>query len=1414
MTCPFCNLAAPPTAENTHAVAFRDAYPVSEGHTLVIPRRHVPGWFDATRAEQLAMLDLVERVKDELDASHAPDGYNIGINAGEAAGQTVMHLHVHVIPRYRGDVDDPAGGVRFVIPERGDYRNPGRLPRTTRHPRLARGGVQDPFLAHLAPLLAHATDVRLLSAFVRASGVRAIASRIEAALERGAHVRVLTGDYLHLTQAEALHPLLDLARATEDDERHPGLLELRIVEVDALEGSSRSFHPKAWLLAGPGFQTAFVGSSNLSHAALHDGVEWNLRVDRRLDAAATAEVFSGYEALWATARPVDEAWLATYTERARHTQRELPFDVEHDDGPPPQPHQVQEEALEALRMSRQDGRDRALVVMATGLGKTWLAAFDLDALRQELGRVPRTLWLAHRKELLVQAARTVRRIFPTERFGWLLGEHESPVGDIVFASVQKLSKPARLASIPADTFDVIVVDEVHHAAAESYKRVLAHFEARFRLGLTATPARADARDILGPFDDHVAYEADIGVGIRIDPPRLVPFAYFGIADTTDYAPIPWRNRRFDADVLAQAMQTQERMDQLWRAWEAHPGERTLVFCCSIAHARFVAGWLSDKQVSAVAVHSGPESEDRTDALTRLGEGELAALCTVDLFNEGIDVPLVDRVVMLRPTESPVVFLQQLGRGLRVAAGKQRLTVIDFVGNHHMFLDRVRLVLNLLPSDRPIPVSALLQDAPLELPSGCSVDFELEAIELLRKLLPSGEGHAVKRAYRELRASHGERPLAGELARLGLNPNADRIRREHGTWLGFVESEGDLAPDELDTWRRHGTWFTALHTTSMTKCFKMVVLQVLVEADGLAEGMDEAELATRCHALLCRSPELFADLEGVSALPDPRHPAPDAWLRYWRGNPIAAWCRGGWFRRRDGRFEPTFQLGPAELEPFSRLTAELVDWRLVQYRRRRRDERASMGKAFTCKLITNKRHPILKLPDRARFPELPEGEHDVRVQAGRFWRFRFVKYYVNVAHPVGSQENQLGDLLREWFGVDAGQPGTDHRVRFTPAPDGWLVEPLESENAHVIALPVRGRLPAFPVKEMAAGYIEAAVTGRVEPAESVVLPGSFGEREFAMRVHGTSMSDPATPERSIEDGDWLVMRWSQGVGAEAVLDRVVLVERGNDEGATHLVKRLVRTAHGVVLRSYNPEVGDQPWTSADQPLAVLRRRVRPTDIAPEIGASADSIAELLGLSEEPSGGASRVDGHLVLALDRPGQAKSPVSVVVEGFRPRASEPAYVVVQCDEGWVYRGVARQSGQEWTLPELDFATWVALRPEGKRTGLSRPLPALWAQAARDLVASLMRAIGPGGTVGDGVRTLTIVERAPRGGLVVRSERAQASRTVSLLDIGWVLFAVDRYGERVDEAMVNVCRYLEGTPRASTRWIDTGNALVLVHGA
>jgi superfamily II DNA or RNA helicase/diadenosine tetraphosphate (Ap4A) HIT family hydrolase/SOS-response transcriptional repressor LexA len=1291
MTSPFLTIPESAwVAANDLSFAIRDKFPVSTGHTLFIPKRLIATWFEATPEEQQALFALVEEVKRELDASNPkPDGYNIGINVGDAAGQTVHHLHVHLIPRYRGDVEDPRGGIRHVIPGKGNYLASRPAP-------LVTGGREDPFLAHILPLVAEAEDIGIISAFVQESGLSVLRDSLWSAMqretqERRAKVRLITGDYLGITQVTALEQLLDWMASSGE------AFEARIVETARLPPGSTSFHPKSWVFAALSFGTAFVGSSNVSRSALGAGIEWNYRVERHRDPEGWQRITSAFEQWWQKARPFDASWVAEYARRVDAAVKSgvaLPLPPGEEDAdeipPTPQPHDIQQSALKALSDDRAAGRKRACVVLATGLGKTLLAAFDVAAWAQTKGRLPRVLLLAHREELLQQAANTFRRVlrssWPGLRIGWCVGSQEDFSGDVVVASVQKVSQPDMLDRLAHERFDYVIVDEVHHAAAPSYRRILSKLDPQFLLGLTATPERADGGDVLGLFDDNVAFRADLGEGIHRN--LLVPFAYFGLKDDIDYANIPWRNQRFDPAELARAVETEQRMERLWAAWNEHKGRRTLVFCCSVTHAEFAAKWLKARGVRAEAVHSGATSYPRETALSELRDGRLDALCTVDLFNEGVDLPEIDRVVMLRPTESPVIFLQQLGRGLRKADGKAELTVIDFVGNDRIFLERVRTLLTLASRARSHePVRRWLESGRAELPEGCRVEVELEAKNLLKHFIPSN-GSEIERVFDELFAARGTRPTIGELFRMGLSPRALRMKTQVG-WFEFLASKSALTPEERQVLDIARDWLDSFEKTQRQKSFKLVTVQSLIEADRLLQGMPVVELAARSHDLLVRSPELFSDIENVAEVKNPRNPNPGAWLTYWKDNPINAWTReSSLFKLTDGTFTPRIRVPESLHEAFTNMTAELVDYRLAEYRASKRSlanadsqrsDSATSEFVFEGKVILSGKKPIIIFSGKE---SRPIGETLVELPNGKRWLFRFVKVACNVAHPVGSATNELPDLLRSWFGPAAGQKSTTFYVRFTQLNGEWNVAPVQPVGAQIIPFPSRSRIVAYPDLRAAAGAAKNGTTPDALTAEEIALPHSVKNVDglFAVRASGDSMDGG---EKPIRDGDWLIMRYARGASAASLLNRVVLVETPDEQdGFRYQLKRLVKTDTGWRLQSDNPARPSFEANETTTPIAVLADIISPEKVAPAIGTklSEESFREIFNVAAGPRTG--RINGHLFIEIDDRSLPSNHRLNAPELDR-RPGETAFVLSRGLNDWTYLGFARWSEAEgaWLL-------------------------------------------------------------------------------------------------------------------------------------
>jgi superfamily II DNA or RNA helicase/diadenosine tetraphosphate (Ap4A) HIT family hydrolase len=888
------------TLSNELAFAIRDGFPVSPGHTLVITKRLVATWFEATQAEQIALMSLVNDVKQLLDIEldPKPDGYNVGFNSGESAGQTVMHLHVHVIPRYSGDVQDPRGGVRHVIPQKANYllgsSNPPSLNSLTKHQsnnilRLSTGYPNSRLWEQVSSRMAGAKTIDILASFVQMSGLDVIESRLFESLQNQATIRILVSDYLYISDPNALRRLLGWI-SVNGDEGCLGRFNARLVETAKLASNPTSFHPKSWRIVDEHGGFISVGSSNLSRPALETGVEWNLLSTSPEHVGAHAEFASEYDSLWNSASVLTNTLIDQYAKNTKQ-YRDQHFEPEANDVrelPTPRPWQLV--ALESLKRIRDAGYGRALVAVATGMGKTWLAAFDARQYGAAIQKRPRVLVIAHRSHILAQAEHALSQIldstFGEGRTAWYIGEHSDLSGEIVIASIQKLSRPEGLEKLSQERFDYAVIDEVHHSHAPTYRRVLAKINSGFILGLTATPERADGVDVASIFDDNLAHHATIGDGIAEE--SLVPFHYIGIKDTVDFRQIPWRNGRFDAEELESRVLRSERMDRLWSAMQEHPADRTIVFCCSRRHALFTRDWLRSKGITSAAVFSGAGGDSYGESLHRLRNAEIQALCVVDMFNEGLDIPAVDRVIMLRPTESKIVFLQQLGRGLRACEGKTRLLVIDFVGNHRVFAQRVLHLLSLRGANAGwTELKAWLNGKSPELPIGCLLDVELAAQDVLKQFIPTGSQAGLE-AYRAMRDELGRRPTASELFARDILPRT--LSQSAGSWFAFVETEGDLKFEETATRGMFDVWLKTLETTALNKSYKMVVLRVMLDEGWMFQRVDLQVLSKRCRSFMQSHPILRRDLEGEGHAIDHQHADDQEWARWWIEWPIGRWLK--------------------------------------------------------------------------------------------------------------------------------------------------------------------------------------------------------------------------------------------------------------------------------------------------------------------------------------------------------------------------------------------------------------------------------------------------------------------------------------------------------------------------------------------
>jgi len=576
---------------------------------------------------------------------------------------------------------------------------------------------------------ASADRIDLLVSFLKWSGWRLLRDLARRFLDRHpGRLRVLTTTYMGATDRRVL-----------DDLVHCG------AEVKISYDTRRTrLHAKAWLFhRDSGYSTALVGSSNLSAAALIDGLEWNVRLSHVETPQVLRQFQTAFEQYW------EEGEFETYDPTTDADRVDEALKSEHRSGAEAlalhidvRPYPFQQEILDRLDAERRRGHTRNLVVAATGTGKTVVAALDYRRLRTT--ESPLTLlFVAHRKEILDQSLAMFRVVLKDGAFGEQLVAGRRPVrGDHVFASIQSLNEK-RIQQLDPSYYDVVIIDEFHHAAAPTYDRLLQHLKPRFLLGLTATPERADGKSILDWFDERMA--AELRLWHALDQQLLCPFQYFGIADGTDLSTTGWQAGRYvTADLDNVYTGNHARARTILRALAdtiEDPHEmRALGFCVSIDHAEFMAAQFNKAGIPATALTSNSEEHTRATVIDRLRNREINIVFAVDIFNEGVDVPEVDTVLFLRPTESATVFLQQLGRGLRLADGKECLTALDFVGHMHAKFRFDRRFRAILGGTRKQILREVEQDFP-RLPPGCAIHLQREAqqavIENIKQTLGAG-----------------------------------------------------------------------------------------------------------------------------------------------------------------------------------------------------------------------------------------------------------------------------------------------------------------------------------------------------------------------------------------------------------------------------------------------------------------------------------------------------------------------------------------------------------------------------------------------------------------------------------------------------------------------------------------------------
>lgn len=690
--------------------------------------------------------------------------------------------------------------------------------------------------------LKKADSVDIIVSFLMESGVKMLLDELDNALKRGAKIRILTGNYLGITQPSALY-----------------LLKKKLgsrVDMRFYNEKDRSFHPKSYIFHYGGYSDIYIGSSNISRSALTSGIEWNYRFSSVSDPKNYEKFYQAFEELFKHhSIIIDDEELKRYSQTwhrpavAKDLER-YEYSHQNEENEPEdtkvrllyEPRGAQIEALCALEDTRAEGAKRALVQAATGVGKTYLAAFDSKSYE-------RVLFVAHREEILKQAAVSFRNVRNSEDYGFFTGEEKSTDKSVIFASVATLGRSEYLSEkyFAPDYFQYLVIDEFHHAVNEQYQRIVKYFKPQFLLGLTATPERMDGRNIYEICDYNVPYE--ISLKDAINKGMLVPFHYYGIYDDTDYSGLHLIRGRYDEKELNETyIGNVHRHDLIYKYYCKYGSKKALGFCCSRAHAEEMAKEFCERGIPSVAVYSnanGTYSEERGKAIEKLKSGEIRVIFSVDMFNEGVDITSVDMVMFLRPTESPIVFLQQLGRGLRRSKGKEYLNVLDFIGNYEK-AGRVRFLL----TGRTLGKNEYYNPADRSaFPDDCLIDFDMKLIDLFSEM---DKKHLkvrdqIRNEYYRVKELLGRIPSRMDLFTY-MDDDIYRVAIAHSKdnpfkrYLDFRNELGELTEEENLLYSGIGREFINLiENTNMSKVYKMPVLMAFYNHGNIRSQVSEEEL---------------------------------------------------------------------------------------------------------------------------------------------------------------------------------------------------------------------------------------------------------------------------------------------------------------------------------------------------------------------------------------------------------------------------------------------------------------------------------------------------------------------------------------------------------------------------------------------
>lgn len=671
-----------------------------------------------------------------------------------------------------------------------------------------------PLLPSMKECINKADKMKFIVSFIMDSGVHILLPCLKSALSRGAEISILTSDYLNITEPNALYRLL---------------FELKGINIKIFHKKGISFHPKTYIFEYDSKGEIIIGSSNLSRSALKDGIEWNYRfksMEKKDDFDFFCNEFN--ELFHRNSFDLTLEWLREYQKKykkindfeylaeIKSREEEIPYKNIA-------PINFQIPALYELSKTREEGYDKAMIIAGTGLGKTYLSAFDtLD--------YSRVLFIAHREEILHQAMKSFKKVHANKSMGLFKSNIKEKNKDILFASVQTLGKQDYLNDnyFSKDHFDYIIVDEFHHSVCESYKNIINYFKPHFLLGMTATPDRMDNRDVYKICDYNIAFECSFKTGINND--WLCPFKYFAIYDDIDYNRISYRNGRYDPREMEKYLIVKKRAETILKEYRNFSLKKTVAFCASIKHCDFMNSFFNKNKIRSAAIHS--MTKNRHEIIKQFIRGSIDIIFAVDIFNEGIDLPSINSLMFLRPTESYTIFIQQLGRGLRKSIGKSHLIVLDFVGNYKKANLKPFYLAGYSPGDLKTSFDFLSLET--ELPAYCNMNLDLRLIDLFNEMSEEGltRRDHLKKEYFRIKELIFRKPNIQDIFDQSNYPVGFYLKT-FGSWFRFLLEIDELS-SEKEKWK--GTvierFLEELEKTSMTKSLKIPVLLSFIKDNKL------------------------------------------------------------------------------------------------------------------------------------------------------------------------------------------------------------------------------------------------------------------------------------------------------------------------------------------------------------------------------------------------------------------------------------------------------------------------------------------------------------------------------------------------------------------------------------------------------